>query len=148
MFSSSPQVSKRSSDVNFQQQTKMCHLISYSAFILLFFLAYSALASLPILYKPVHEHHHADGHYHFNRLTNDTLGTNDLKVLTILFIPNGVSPGVGASSRAITLAKEVQGFFRVEIANKGHGAKNFELVEDSQANVLVLTIDGAEGLAG
>ena len=71
-----------------------------------FFLAYSALASPPVLYKPA-LHHHADGHYHFNRLTDDTLGPNYLKVLTALFLPNGVTSGVGASSQTNTLAQEV-----------------------------------------
>jgi len=105
------------------------------------------LASPPVLYKPA-LHHHADGHYHFNRLIDDTLGPNDLKVLTVLFLPNGVTPGADASSRAITLAEEVQFFFETEMTVKGYGAKTFNLVKDSGGNVVVVTINGADSLAG
>ena len=92
--------------MNCQLKIKTCRLISCSTLVLLFFLACSALASPPVLYKPA-LHHHADGHYHFNRLTDDTLGPNYLKVLTALFLPNGVTSGVGASSQTNTLAQEV-----------------------------------------
>ena len=137
--------------MNCQLKIKTCRLISCSTLVLLFFIAYSALASPPILYKPA-LHHHADGHYHFNRLIDDTLGPNDLKVLTVLFLPNGVTPGADASSRAITLAGDVQLFFRTQMAVKGYqtnsAGKTFDLVRDTDGNIVVVSIDGAEGLGG
>ena len=85
--------------------------MSSSTFIILFLMACITLASPPILYKPVQEHH-ADGHYHFNRLTDgERLGTDDLKVLTILFVPNDVTAGNNAGSKAVDLASQVQSFF-------------------------------------
>ena len=129
-----------------QIKTKIHHLVLCAISILLFFLTYSALASPPVLYKsPLH--HYDDGHYHFNRLTDDTLGPNDLKVLTILFLPNGVTSGVGASSRAVTWIQEVQNFFQIQLAVRGYGAKTFNLVKDSGGNVVVVTINGTDSLA-
>ncbi|MDP6751744.1 MAG: hypothetical protein QGH37_32945, partial [Candidatus Poribacteria bacterium] len=65
----------------------------------LFFLLQSVLASPPVLYKPA-PHPHTGDHPHFNRLTDDTLSHNNLKVLTVHFVPNGVQPNVNAANRA------------------------------------------------
>ena len=120
--------------------------MSSSTFIILFFMACITLASPPVLYKPVHEHH-ADGHYHFNRLTDgELLGAADLKVLTILFVPNDVTAGNNAGSKAVDLATQVQSFFRNEMENKSHGSKTFELVKES-GQAVVITINGADNLA-
>ena len=57
----------------------------------LFFILQSVLASPPVFYKPA-------PHPHFNRLTDDTLSQNDLKVLTVHFVPSGVRPNFNAAN--------------------------------------------------
>ncbi|MAJ74954.1 hypothetical protein CMK13_18365 [Candidatus Poribacteria bacterium] len=132
--------------MNCQLNTKTYRLMSSSTFIILFLMAGITLASPPILYKPVQEHH-ADGRYHFNRLTDgEFLGAADLKVLTILFVPNGVTAGNNASSKAVELASQVQSFFQNEMEDKSHGSKTFELVKEN-GQAVVITINGAENLA-
>ena len=132
--------------MNCPLNTKIYRLMSSSTFITLFFMACITLASPPVLYKPVHEHH-ADGHYHFNRLTDgELLGTADLKVLTILFVPNDVTAGNNAGSKAVDLASQVQSFFGNEMENKSHGSKTFELVKES-GQAVVITVNGADNLA-
>ena len=117
----------------------------------LFFILQSVLASPPVFYKPA-PHPHAGDHPHFNRLTDDILSQNDLKVLTVHFVPSGVRPNFNAANRARALASDVQQFFRAQMAAKGYQAnragKTFDLVRDTDRNIAVVSIDGSEGLGG
>ena len=61
-------------------EIEICHWI-FSVGVL-FFILQSVLASPPVFYKPA-PHPHAGDHPHFNRLTDDTLSQNDLKVLIV-----------------------------------------------------------------
>ena len=138
-----------SSDGSGRYKIEVYHWI-FSVGVLLFLLQ-CVLASPPVLYKPA-PHPHAGDHPHFNRLTDDTLSYNDLKVLTVHFVPSGVQPNINAANRARALASDVQLFFRTQMASKAYQAnsagKTFDLVRDTDGNIVVVSIDGAEGLGG
>ena len=130
-------------------EIEICHWI-FSVGVL-FFILQSVLASPPVFYKPA-PHPHAGDHPHFNRLTDDTLSQNDLKVLIVHFVPSSVRPNFNTANRARALASDVQQFFRTQMAAKGYQAnragKTFDLVRDADGNIAVVSIDGSEGLDG